>query len=278
MRFQKAKIVENMRAKALSHNQCLEIGAGFDYQKYDAIIIENFPSDLPIVEIDGKYGLFDKTTGKEIVPVKYDEVIAYYSVDYWEKTTFIGCRVKLNGKWGYVNQTGKETVPVKYDSVKALRNGLIAVELDNKWGFFKETTGEEVTPLRFDDVSGLEINQCTSDWSEYEMHAVKLNGKWGFINIHGEVIIPPEYDEAVIYRTDTRTDAEPIYKLRVILKKDGQHYSINTNAFRSVKHVVELEYDKRYYSLYKEEEHWIEEDFEYGEPKTKEVLSIYLNK
>ena len=56
--------------------------------------------------------------------------------------------VKLNGKYGFVDQQGKEVVPLKYDNARSFSEGLARVRLNYKWGFI-DTTGKEVVPLKY---------------------------------------------------------------------------------------------------------------------------------
>jgi hypothetical protein len=63
---------------------------------------------------DDKWEVIDKT-GKEITPLKYDEVYDF-------RDGF--AMVRLNDKWGFIDTTGNVIIPLKYDfaysSAKAL--------------------------------------------------------------------------------------------------------------------------------------------------------------
>ena len=43
-------------------------------------------------------------------------------------------KIKLNGKWGFVNEHGEEVIPFKYDDVTMFSGGFAEVALDGKWG------------------------------------------------------------------------------------------------------------------------------------------------
>jgi hypothetical protein len=62
-------------------------------------------------------------SGKEIIPPKYD-----YSKDFTEGIA----AVRLNGKWGFVDQTGKEIIPPKYEDTNNYSEGLVAVQQDDE--------------------------------------------------------------------------------------------------------------------------------------------------
>ena len=122
-------------------------------------------------------------------------------------------------KYGFVDQTGKEIVPCKYDGISAFENGFAVVQLKGKSGVV-DKTGKEVIRCIYDEI----INQqnwiivnnknaktqylvkssdvlLTKKYDEAKMlspeiTAVKLNNKWGFIDVVGEEI-SPKYDEII---------------------------------------------------------------------------------
>lgn len=143
--------------------------------------------------------------------------------------------VERNGKWGFINKDGRLIIPMKYDNVNAFKDGFSIVNIGGnfesdavefgKWGVI-DKKGVEVIPLIYDNIEG-KISKQGILWAErdgkigyidingeivipfkYEMYSppsydalcqgelaiVKLNGKWGFINIKGEEIIPLKYD------------------------------------------------------------------------------------
>ena len=76
------------------------------------------------------WGFVNKETGKEVIPYKYDG-----AKDFSEGLA----AVKLNGKWGYIDDTGKEVIPLKYDNAWRFSNGLAEVKLNGKWGCIDKT-------------------------------------------------------------------------------------------------------------------------------------------
>lgn len=143
-----------------------------------ASIIKNVneltPQELYRKKVNDKYGFFDYYTDNEVIPIMYDEAggfIEGLSV------------VKLNNKWGYIDEKGKEVVAIKYDDIRIFKEGFAGVKLNNKWGFINKF-GKEVIPptyLHFSDFKD-------------GLARVKADGKWGFINYKGEVIIAIKYD------------------------------------------------------------------------------------
>ena len=92
--------------------------------------------------------------------------------------------VRLNNKWGFIDKTGKEIIPFKYDFALIFREGLADVKLNNKWGFI-DKTDQLVIPFKYD---------YTHYFSE-GLAKVRLNNKWGFINKIDQVVIPIKYDK-----------------------------------------------------------------------------------
>jgi len=141
--------------------------------KYDYVY--DFPSEgLRKVRRQDKWGFINKT-GKEIIPLKYDDVDSFYDGL---------AKVKLNSKYGYIDKTGKEIIPIKYDSIRYFSEGLARVELYSKIGFV-DNTGKEVIPVKYDDVG---------DFKD-RVAKVKLNNKWGVIDKTGKEIVPIIYDD-----------------------------------------------------------------------------------
>ena len=77
---------------------------------------------LAMVRLDKKYGFIDKT-GKEVIPIKYDNA--------WNFSEGLAS-VKLNGKWGFINKIGEEVIPLKYDKVENFSEGFAKVKLNGK--------------------------------------------------------------------------------------------------------------------------------------------------
>lgn len=88
-----------------------------------------------MVSKNGKYGLYDKTTRKEITPCIYDEI----GVPSYGMT-----RVKKGNLCGYINKAGKLVIPCKYLSVGRFRevftisNEPVAEVIVSKNGSFYE--------------------------------------------------------------------------------------------------------------------------------------------
>ena len=95
---------------------------------------ENYKWIKGSVATNGKWGLVDLKTGKELIPCKYEAVgsvsedLATFNVGgirtgaIEEPTT--------GGKWGYVTLDGKEIIPAQYDQVSAFSDGCAQVQVN----------------------------------------------------------------------------------------------------------------------------------------------------
>jgi hypothetical protein len=83
-------------------------------------------SDKPTMQ----YAFIDKT-GKQVFAVpEYDDVTAFSESL---------CRVKRNGKWGFIDKTGSLAIPLQYDWSLDFREGLAAVRVENAWGYIDKS-------------------------------------------------------------------------------------------------------------------------------------------
>jgi hypothetical protein len=103
----------------------------YDAIKYDECKIMT-SGNLFAVQLNGKWGYIDYTTGAEVVPLKYDEA----SVMPFTLLDDCPMRVKRNGKWGYIDKNGDEIIPPKYDKAYNFDwiNDKAVVELDGQEG------------------------------------------------------------------------------------------------------------------------------------------------
>lgn len=107
-------------------------------------------------------------------------------IKYDDCYPFIGnvANVVLNSKEGMINRNGYEVIPIRYEQVCAFYNGLARVKLNDKYGFV-DKSGQEVIPCKYDDAHFFKNGIC----------AVRLNEKWGFIDKKGTNVVPFNYDD-----------------------------------------------------------------------------------
>jgi hypothetical protein len=91
-------------------------------------------------------------------------------------------RVKVNGKWGFIDQNGEMIIDAIYSEAYNFNEGIATVVLNGKFGFIN-SKGEIAIETKYVDAG---------DFNE-GLAAVNSKGKWGFINKKGEEIIPFEF-------------------------------------------------------------------------------------
>lgn len=93
-----------------------------------------------------------------------------------------------NLKWGIPKRKGwdgkTEIIPFEFEDINACTGCYYPVKIKGKWGIYHEFKNEMVIEPQYDDAQRL----CEGLW------AVSKNGKWGFVDIFNDVIIPFEYD------------------------------------------------------------------------------------
>ena len=151
------------------------------------------------VTLGRKVGLYNAKTGKEIIPVIMDEInhlCCPHGVNYSMKDSFVV--VSKGGKCGVYDLEGKEIIPIKYGVIDAAEYARDCFEtrtfiedLDYKCEYF---TQEGVPAFPLSD--GLEYKK---NEAPRKLACVTKNGKYGFINIKGNVVVPVVYDYAGYY-------------------------------------------------------------------------------
>ncbi|OYD89769.1 hypothetical protein CDG76_33730 [Nostoc sp. 'Peltigera membranacea cyanobiont' 210A] len=93
--------------------------------------------------------------------------------------------VKMDEKFGYIDKTGQLFIPLKFDDAWDFSKGLALVKIDKKFGYI-DKTGQLVIPLQFDDAK----NFCEG------LALVKIDEKFGYIDKTGQLLIPLQFDDA----------------------------------------------------------------------------------
>jgi hypothetical protein len=127
--------------------------------------------------------------------------------------------VKLIDKWGFIDKNGNEVIEAVYQDVKDFSENLAAVRLDNKWGFI-DKAGKEIIARKYQSVPAYYSNQFKEG-----LVAVELNNKWGMIDKTGREVIPLQYDESFSFSDG-----------KAKVKKDGQEFYINKSDIAEVKY------------------------------------------
>ena len=141
-------------------------------KRYDDL--NSFHEGLASVSKDEKWGFIDKL-GHEIIPCKYDDA------DDFEYGIAV---VELGEKEGAINYNGEIVIPFVYDRIKSFAEDSTAVaKKEGKYGII-DLKGNEIIPFVYD--------YC--DNFHEGMAAIVQNGKLGFVNRKGTLVIECQYE------------------------------------------------------------------------------------
>lgn len=166
--------------------------------------------------------------GKEILPCEYDEL---YSL----KNTDNSILVKKDNKIGLVDSTGKVIISPEYKTIKGIgtdyKLGYIVGTAENKFGIV-DCNNQKVLDAKYEEIkplteNGIYVVKEANSWKlvqkngeeklTEELKSVKdiinikngniiiknENNKMGIINLAGETVLKPVYDEIKFSFTDT---------------------------------------------------------------------------
>ena len=228
---------------------------------YDYVGIRS--NNYSVIRKDKTWGLFNLTT-YEVKMIKnasylgpYKEGLCLINIggDYDPKK-----KKADGGKWGFINIEGTPVLPVEYDFVGKRNENFSVIRKDLNWGLFNLVTHEVKTfenasclgpcnnglcrinvggtySLETKKISGgkwgylapdkgIVIATKYSDAHSFSdsMAAVKMNDKWGFINIKGDLIVPCEYDE--VYSSFSKGKGELLKNNYIyVFDKEGKNLS-----------------------------------------------------
>ena len=174
----------------------------------------SFSENRSSVSLNNKCGFIDKT-GKTRISFKYND-----ASNFQEGLA----RVKVDGKFGFINKTGKEIVSIIHDDAGLFSEGLAWVKRKNefeRFGYeFINKKGKAV--INFTGYDGVE------DFSE-GLARVELDGKYGFIDKTGQVVIDVKYNHMSSFHEGLAW-----------IKKTNGKYGFVDQKFREI---IECKYD-----------------------------------
>ncbi len=154
--------------------------------KYDDLTLFTEYRYLFKTELDDKYGMIN-FEGKEIIPCKYDDFIIV------EEDGFDVIKSKSNDKYGLIRINaaqlygegfkiveGKEILPCIFDELEMDDWEMVKVQNNDLWSYYT--------------IDGTQVTEFYEDVEYYydmdsPLFAAKSNGKWGYINTDGDVLI-----------------------------------------------------------------------------------------
>lgn len=140
---------------------------------------EEFKNGYARVKKNGKWGVVN-TKGKEVIACNYD-MITFSSSFRWI--------VRKNNLYGIVSSlNGKEIVACNYDELKYWSEYCYRVRKGNLYGLLSAQNGAIVQAVKYKSIN--KEDEYQDRWS------MCINGKYGYFNKKGEVVIPAQFDSA----------------------------------------------------------------------------------
>lgn len=99
------------------------------------------------------------------------------------------CLVTANGLRGALNRAGVEIVPLKYDKCLIANDSTILARNGRHLKWY-DTDGQIKKFINFDSLDA---------FTESNVARGKLRGRWGLINVEGQWLIQPQYDDVKVY-------------------------------------------------------------------------------
>ncbi len=173
----------------------------------------------PIIDTDGSAYFIDTKGNKKFVILNVQNVVELGLIENGIYSLFNGTA------WGFYDQAYNHLFG-EYEDVSAIGNGVAAVKKNGKWSLVnregKDLTGKTYDEVVMDEKLVVYRNErlFVSDGSGYQMidsngtvygktkfqavhifndttyAAVMIDGKWGFVNSSGEVVISPQFEDA----------------------------------------------------------------------------------
>ena len=161
----------------------------------------------------GRYGLINYA-GRRLLETKYDTISALqegriytyeregkYGILSWDGNVLQDLnnnfqelhemsdeflRVKINNKYGFVDEWGRLRIANRYDSVTHFNSNVAAVKMLGRWGYINKSERLIVQP-QFDGAYPF----------RGKVAIVRRNGKYGLVNTEGRLVVPVVYERVV---------------------------------------------------------------------------------
>ena len=157
-----------------------------------------------VEDFSGKIGYYDLTTGKLVIPCKYDAIFTGNMGD-----VFCSCfsddglaTVSLNGKGGVIDKKGDVVIPFTYHgNLSDLGDGYFQATASDGQGYIINTAGKKITPVDADGTYGYYFGG--SSFYNTDVTQFQLNKHFGLLYKSGAVILPAVYDAIITPDTST---------------------------------------------------------------------------
>ena len=156
-----------------------------------------------------KYGYINEK-GKEIITPQFD-----FAGAFSEGLASVGMAIKgENYKYnsGFIDKSGKCVINPDYLGLRLFRNGVMAVEDTNeKWGLI-DKTGNAFTEMIYDSLG----------FFYGDMICFEKDGKYGYMDLNGQVVISETYPWASAYFSDGYAIVATEEKKLQLIDKNGK--------------------------------------------------------
>lgn len=174
--------------------------------KYE--VVGKMSSGMALVKEGLLYG-YVNSNNEYVVPAKYEEAKDFkdgYAV------------VKKNDKWGIINTSGKETVACSYDDIRFLVGNIWRVKKGNLFGLVSAVNGSIIQPIKYTLIGHTDWHGNFND--QCNRYLMCINGKYGFFNEKGQVVIPAKFDSEARFYENGKANVD----------LNGKQYTINTSG------------------------------------------------
>lgn len=169
--YDNIRFKKNGRYGIVNRNLKVVIRAEYDEVLYSENMV--VPALLQVRK-NGKYALFNSSTGKPLTDFIYDEIA---TADYCYYA-------KRNNKYTIVDSLGAELFSPAYSALGGMYISYFFAALDGKYGFI-DAKQKTIIPFIYEDAKE------ASD----SLFIVKKNGKYGVVDLDNKAVIPFEYAE-----------------------------------------------------------------------------------
>jgi WG containing repeat len=144
--------------------------------KRTANLAIRYSEGVGVIVKDGKWGYVDLSGNLVIIPT------FQYAGDF----EFGLARVKLNGKYFFIDHEGRAATP-RFDGLFDFNDDMAAALVGDKVGYIRRD-GSFALPPEYYGTSGIDFQEG--------LVAVRIGGKVGFIDKAGSITVKPSYDDA----------------------------------------------------------------------------------
>ena len=177
--------------------------------------LQPFSCGIALVMQYQRWGVIDHS-GRELIPPMFEQITTVFDTLFFagdldgmalydrrmkpltkQVYTWTGgindgrIAVQRDGKYGFLDRQGREVIPCIYDEISLFGSCRAMVRLGDHYGII-DTTGRIVLPIEYES--------RTTKGEKYVYHdglaLVEQNGKLGYVDLDGQLVIPFYFDEA----------------------------------------------------------------------------------